>query len=326
MKTKSKTGRAVNSPIGTVDREEHYRLRELLADHSPRTYGDLRREHNFSPIFLESQIDMYPEIFEGEVELASGKPTIRLCEGSLESREDILMGRQLRKLIKAAGSNGIYLKNLYLATRFPSKEVQRLLRAVPQVEIVTRRKAAILYKWIENPQKSGIQDHVLSESGQALTVETPPKAEPSNGQEDDPIPADDAELEAGRSKLICLLEKTHRHLDWLENFMDANLIKRLIAKYPEDFESETVDLGAPDLIIRRRAGAVAVELPAAKLAATDIEMSAPQTGPSLLEEIFDEETLAQLRFRPAAPGQCRRRGGTVLKGDRHRIRRPLVTI
>jgi hypothetical protein len=174
MKTKSKTGRTIDPPIGTVDREQHYKLRELLADHSPRTYGELRRSFGFSPIFLESQIDVYPEVFQGGSQLSDGKPTIALKGGKLEDRETILCRRQLIKLVMSAGTRGIHLKNLYLATRFPSETVKLLLKEVPGIEMTKKGHSAILYRWVE-PQKSGIR--VSSESGQSLTVETPPKTE-----------------------------------------------------------------------------------------------------------------------------------------------------
>jgi hypothetical protein len=114
--------------IAMADSQDHAKRRKLLADHSPVTYGDLRRGHNLSPGFLETQIPKYPEIFEGGIELATGKPTIKLKDGQLESREDLIMRRMLVTKVRQAGATGIRLARLYTGTRIPSKEVQRLLK------------------------------------------------------------------------------------------------------------------------------------------------------------------------------------------------------
>jgi len=176
-------------PIAAADREQHYRLRELLKDHRPITYGDLRRGHGVSPIFLETQIANYPEIFEAGTELATGKPTIRLKEGELESREDIVMRRVLVRKVRQAGQTGIFLKSLYISTRIASEEVKRLLRDVAEITATRKgRSAVILYKYLGKPEESRIQDSrkpadPLPEpvSGQAATVGMPP----SNGGSDE---------------------------------------------------------------------------------------------------------------------------------------------
>ena len=146
------------------DREEHYKLRALLTTGSPLEYGHLRREFNISPLRLEYQIETYPAVFAAGMSVR-GRPTIRLKEGELESREDLLMRGKLLQLIQHAGGKGIYLHTLYLTTRYPSKEVQRLLSEVPEVEAIELSKAKqkgkagkVLYKWRGEPEKTSQGD------------------------------------------------------------------------------------------------------------------------------------------------------------------------
>jgi hypothetical protein len=112
-----------------------------------------------SPLFLEKRIDVYLEIFEAGTELSSDKPTIALKTGQILSR------RQLIKLVKAAGTNGVHLKNLYLATRFSFRDRETVLEDVPEIE-ATQKGRLILYKWIEaaleEPENSRIQDFMSS--------------------------------------------------------------------------------------------------------------------------------------------------------------------
>jgi hypothetical protein len=156
-----------DSATPALDCEAHYHLREVLGDGAPKTYGELRRNHGFSPVFLERQADTYGEIFETGTELSSDRPTIRLLPGGLPTREDILVKRQLTGLVRKAGETGIYLRSLYTLTGHDSKTVRRLLAEVPEVTTTRKNRNAILYKWVE-PEKSRIQDYVSSESSKPL--------------------------------------------------------------------------------------------------------------------------------------------------------------
>lgn len=293
--------------VADADAEGHARLRHLLKDHQAVTYGQLRREHGLSPVFLEAQIAKYPEVFEGPTELSTGRPMIRLKAGKLEAREHILMRRVLVKAVKQAGANGIRLLRLYSSTRIASKDVQRLLEGVPEVSMI-RKGRDILYKWTggKESETSGVPEQSrIQESEQPANPLPEPVNEP------------DAELETTRQKLVVLLEKTHRHLSWLSNYLDPVAIKRVLERWPQDFETQIADLGVVDLIIRAKCCSPSAASPAV---ADVLVPSAPQapSGPeALLEEIFDAETLAQLRFKPGCAGMGRRRNGRVsVRGDR----------
>jgi hypothetical protein len=169
VSTKDKK-RKFEGTIGYADSEEHTRLREILKDHQPQAYGDLRRNHGLSPVFLETQIGKYPEIFEGPTELSSGQPVISLRDGQLPCREDVLMRRILLKRIGQAGADGIRLYRLYAGTRIDSETVRRLLKDVAEVTATViattlqghgRKSPEILYKWTgssQPPEQSRIQD------------------------------------------------------------------------------------------------------------------------------------------------------------------------
>jgi len=289
--------------VAYSDAAQHEELRQLLKNHEPVTYGQLRREHALSPVFLETQIAKFPEIFQGSTELSSGKPTIRLQDGQLESREDILMRRVLIRAVRQAGANGVRLIKLYNSTRIPSLDVQRLLAGVAEIAI-TERKARggssdILYRWTGG-EKSRIQ-----ESEQAAAPLLEPVGEPN------------AELETTRQKLVVLLEKTHRHLSWLSEFLDPVLIRRVLDRWPDQFTVETVNLGNPDLIIRNKRCPDAASPPAV---ADGLASSAPQAanGPSEpLQTIFAAGTLQELKWKPGCVEMGRRRNGrAAIRGDR----------
>ncbi len=320
----------METTIGMADAQEHARLRELLKDHRPVTYGHLRRTHGLSPVFLETQIGKYPEIFEGPTELSSGKPMIRLRDGQLESRDDILKRRVLIKRIRQAGANGIRLSRLYIGTRIVSETVRRLLKDMPEVTAAViattikghgRKSPEILYKWTgkadDEPEKRG-------EPEQSRIQET---EQPAN-QLPELVDGQDTELELTRQSLVALCERTHRHLTWLSNYLDPVVIRRVLATWPQDFETQVADLGVPDLIIRVKCSPDAAKAPPV---APDVLLgaSAPQaSGPSEpLEEIFDAETLEQLRFKPPCVGMGVRRNGRVItKDQRQRNRYPLVEL
>src|SRR5262249_11469138 len=203
-----------------------------------------------------------------------------------------------------------------------SRTIARLLGDAPGITASRKNRRDILYKWTgveAEPPKSGIQDYASSSEG-PITPPTPSKIEPGNGQQDDPAPGDDPDLAPAHQKLICLCERTHRHLSWLSNFVDPALIRRVVVAYPQDFETCEVDLGNSDMIVRLSADRLSTAAPVA-----DIEpvpsMSATQDDrpPDLLGDILDEETLAELRFKPAAPHMgIRRNDPRWVKGDRHR--------
>jgi hypothetical protein len=297
----------MKSMMAYADAEDHARLRKLLADLKPQTYGQLRRQYNLSPVFLEKQIALYPTVFEGPTELSTGKPMIRLKDGKLEAREDILMRRVLVKALKQAGANGVRLLRLYSSTRIASKDVQRLLEGLPEVAMIRKGGSDILYKWTGGEiEKSGKPE-------QSRIQETEQPAEPLP----EPIPEQDTELELTRKKLVVLLEKTHRHLSWLANFLDPAAIRRVLVAWPDQFETEVVNLGTPDLIIRVKCSPDAAQGP--PVAADVLVPSAPQvSGPSEpLEEIFSPEELESLRHKPPCAGMgSRRNGRAAIRGDR----------
>src|SRR5262249_1993938 len=106
------------------------------------------------------QINNYGEIFE-EGENAAGTPAIRMREGPLPSREDLLAKRQLVKLVKNAGETGVYLRRLYTNTGYESKLVERILGEVPEIECRRKGRREILYKWTgpsATPEHSVIQE------------------------------------------------------------------------------------------------------------------------------------------------------------------------
>jgi hypothetical protein len=292
--------------VGNADAAGHAQLRQLLKNHLPVTYGALRNKHALSPVFLEKQIALYPTVFEGPSELTTGKPMIRLREGELESREDILMRRTLVKRVKQAGGNGVRLLKLYMNTRITSKEVQRLLADVPDIAMIRKGKSDILYKWTggeieksDKPEQSRIQ-----ETEQAANPLSEPLGEP------------DAALELTRQKLVVLLEKTHRHLSWLSNYLDPVLIRRVLERWPQDFETQISDLGgAPDLIVRcSDAASPPVAADACLVPSAPPQVSGPAEP---LGEIFDAEMLEELKWKPPCVEMGRRRNGRALvRGDR----------
>jgi hypothetical protein len=300
----TKKGKPRQPMVGYADAALHQKLRELLADHSARTYGDLRRQHNLSPIDLEKQISRYPAIFESGVELTTGRPTIKLRAGPLDSREDILMRETLVKKVRGAGATGIRLLRLYMSSRIDSKTVQRLLNGVPDIAVSTAanskgHRSDLLYKW--TGQQSRVKD--------STSADPEPVAESSSAT---------PELETARQKLVVLCERTHRHFSWLSEFMDPALIRRVLERWPEDFEVEPTDLGGPpDLIIRNKFSPAAILPPATNGHAHPL---APQevSGPDLLlEEILDPQVLAELRWKPSSPDMCRRRNRPAAwRGDR----------
>lgn len=301
MTTKAKEPKKRQPMVGNADAAQHEELRKLLANHQPQTYGALRREHSLSPIFIETQIAKYPEVFEGPTELSTGKPMIRLKDGKLESREDILMRRVLVKAVKQAGSNGVRLLRLYTNTRISSKDVQRLLEGVSAITLTSKGRD-ILYRWsgeIETlgvPEQSGIQ-------------ESEQPAEPLP----EPIPESDAELETTCKKLVVLCERTHRHLSWLSNYLDPIKIRRVLDRWPDQFTVETVNLGNVDLIIRNKRCPDAASPPAV---ADVLVPSEPQVSEPL-EKIFSPEGLEILRRKPPCPGMgSRRNGRAIIRGDR----------
>ena len=67
-------------------REEHSRLRAILADHKAMTYGTLRGEHGFQPSHLEYAYQTFPEVFAPGI-TPEGRPTIRLLDTEAETFE-----------------------------------------------------------------------------------------------------------------------------------------------------------------------------------------------------------------------------------------------
>jgi hypothetical protein len=165
MKTKRTTKHKKPPVIPDSDRAEHEQLRQILADHQWERFADLRKGFNLSPQRLLYEGFSYPEIFELSPQDNRTPPSIRLREGELESREDILGRRQLVKLVRQAGAPGIYLRSLYTSSRYESETVIRLLADVKEIEAVPVKTGRFLYKWtgakdviISEPEKSRIQD------------------------------------------------------------------------------------------------------------------------------------------------------------------------
>jgi hypothetical protein len=311
--------RKLTAIIAMADAEEHGKLRQLLTDHRPLTYGELRRNSAISPIFLETQIDRYPEIFEAGVELASGKPTIRLKDGQLPSREDVLMRRLVVKKIREAGVTGIRLLRLYSATRIASKKVQQLLEGVDNITTTVKGRE-ILYRWTGGQENLGLPE-------KSRIQESQPPANPLP----EPIGEPNAQLEDTRNKLVYWCKGSPgRHLSWLSIFLDETLVRQVLVESPDKFDSEIVNLGGPsDLIIRLKASADAMPAPPA---VADNSSSVPQVSegpPQPLEEIYadDPSQLAELKFKPPCRGMGSRRNGRIVTKDhRQRDRYPLIQI
>lgn len=298
MTTKAKKRKPM---VADADSEDHAKLRQMLKDHRPTTYGELRRKHGLSPVFLETQLQRYPEIFEGPVEPRSGRPQIRLREGELESREDILKRRALLKKVKQAGATGVRLLKLYMNSSIPSKEVQRLLESEPEITVQRKGKSDVLYKWTGGPELSGDSGGSQQSRIQASPVPAEPLPEP--------VGELDAELELVRNKLIVLCGKTHRHLSWLSNFLDPVQVHHVLLRWPEEFESEVVNLGNPDLIIRNKCAVDGA--PQTVVAQVANEPAEP------LETVIPAHTLEESRWKPSSPGMgSRRNGRAAIRGDR----------
>lgn len=296
----------MKSMMAYADAEDHARLRKLLADLKPQTYGQLRRAHSLSPIFLETQIDRYPEIFEAGTELATGRPTICLRTGTLQSREDLIMRRMLIKKVRQAGATGVRLTRLWAATRIVSKEVKRLLADVGEVNASAKGRD-ILYRW------SGSEIEKSGKPEESRIQESEPPAEPLP----EPVGELDAALELTRKKLIVLCERTHRHLSWLANYLDPVAIRRVLDRWPDQFTVETVNLGNPDLIIRNKRCPLAASPPAVADVLVESEPQAANGPSEPLETILAAETLQELKWKPPSVEMARRRNGRALiRGDR----------
>jgi hypothetical protein len=306
MKTKKKHPNQV-WPTGSAGlRAEHHLLRSILSHHQPVRYALLRTEHDFQPSRLEYAYQIYPEVFASGT-TPQGQPTIRLLEGELESYEDLTNRHRLMRMIKKAALTGVRLKTLYDNTDIDSKTIKRLLGGQAQIS-VTGKDPKLLYKWIGEAEKKS--EPALSRIQDSLA--------PAN-QLPEPIGEPSDELELTRQKLVVLCEKSWRHRSWLTNFMDEGVINRVLATWPQDFETEKTDLGGgPALIIRvKRPPATATPSVAADATVT----SAPQmvsAGPvEPLGEVFDFETLEELKWKPASAGMgSRRNGRAVVRGDR----------
>jgi hypothetical protein len=285
-------------------RQEHIRLRAILADHKPVTYGTLRTDHGFQPSRLEYAYQTFPEVFAAGT-TPEGRPTIWLLDTEAEAFDDLWLRQKLVRLVKRSGDHGTLLKTLYRSSEIESKTIKRLLALVAGIEVTRRPKGQILYRWIGTPEKT-VEESRIQDSQ--------PAADPLP----EPVGGPDADLELTRQKLVVLCGKNHRHLSWLANFLDPVLIRRVLERWPQDFETQVSDLGgAPDLIIRVKFSSDAGTAP--PVAADVLVPSAPQvSGPSApLEEIFDAEMLEELRFKPPCVGMgARRNGRAIVRGDR----------
>jgi hypothetical protein len=364
MKTKQRVERPKVKPNPRLpderSRQEHYGLREILADCQPMTYGEVRRNFGIQPGRLEYHGQIYGEVFVLGTELGTGKPTIALRPGNLPPFEDLAVRNQLVRIIKKSSLTGVLLKTLHRNTNIDSREIARLLKDVPEVTASRKGKSEVLYK-------SRIQDslapadQVPEPLGEALLApETPSKIEPSDGDVDDPLPYDPGELLAGRNMLLALVEKTgHRHLSWLENYMDRALIKRVIQTYPNDFQAESADLGGGADLLVRRTGTPSSAIPALErpkavagpvtesqlLAQEQVDRQraeerekihkqeqvsariAQEHGAATLEQAgLSDEEIQAMKFRPPSPGMHSRRGAQPLRGGLYRVRKPLVEL
>jgi len=231
----------MRATLPVADYQLHYRLRQLLANHEPVTYGDLRRQHEVNPVDLESQLATYPEIFAAGTS-AAGRPTIQLKEGELPTREDILTRHQLVKLVKEAGANGIHLRKLYAASGHASQVVALLLAEVPEIE-AQGKGSQILYRWVGAALDSRIQD---------FREPAEPEPEPVGEQSEHAPKTHEIQFLKERDKLAALCQKTHRHLHWLGNFLDPAVVLKLCEAFPELFVAERIDPEVPDSLPDRK--------------------------------------------------------------------------
>jgi hypothetical protein len=138
----------------------------------------------------------------------------------------------------------------------------------------------------------------------------------------------EADLEVARDQLIGLIGDANRDLIWLEQQMPRSTILHVLSRFAPDFLVEDLDRGnklislaVPDCVPVPEP-AVAKEL----MPSRSPQDCAPAEGPPL-SEVLDEETIAEMKFKPAAPGMgSRRNDRRTMRGDRFRIRRPLVTL
>jgi hypothetical protein len=279
----------------------HRQLRQALSE-GPLSLSQLRINYGWSPVMLLSEtIGPYPETYyETDVE---GHPGIGLREDA-PPLDVMLDRRQVMKLIQGAGPSGIYLSTLHKATGFTSAHIAEVLEDANSVECILRDRRP-LYR---------------------LNADMP-ENEPQETQED---------LETARDELVKVLANATRDSHWLENQYGwaHGLLVRVLQRFKDDFTVEEIQTGVGSYL--RISCAAAGPHPLAAPRPTPgaaVSSSAPQAAaepagpPEPLSEVFDEETLEQLRFHPPCAGMgSRKNDRRTMRGDRFRIRRPLVTL
>jgi hypothetical protein len=283
------------------DPDLHAKLRVALAD-GPLTFGQLRRSYEFSPmVLLQDCIGRFPEVYVEGID-AEGHPTIGLRAGAPPLDEQ-LDRQALLDLIGAAGANGVFLTTLYRHSGLSSSRIEKLLVDVPNLERVLRNKRP-LFRFVVLPTK-----------------------------EPEPTPLE--ELERVRDELLTVLADTTRNSQWLVDQcgFERGKLLAVLSKFSSDFVVETIDTGVGSYLEIRSAAVAQLRSPAHEqpiAASEEFKMSNVRhsSGPEpLLEEIFDDEQLATMKFKPACVGMASRRNDRrVMRGDRMRVRRPLVKL
>jgi hypothetical protein len=274
-------------------------LEQAVAQHPDGlSLGDLRREFSLDPIVTLKLVRNHPDLFHEYEGSQCGHPTTFITHSTLEPMVKTFIG-----IVRASGASGISAARLWQKRSYSSKETLSIAQQFPEHIEIRKIERKTFYHWKTQP--------------------APPA----------PLPHTQDKISELKDKLLTLCQDGTRDSLFLEKQLGIPQadIKLVLDAYPDLFVATPNNLGNTPAT---QSLLISLPAPITPPALQDAPESRPEAStaasaaspPALLSEIFSPQELEILKFRPPSASMSSRRRGTVIKGSRHRERKPLVTL